>query len=162
MRTIHTNDTINIKAITPTAHKSSLPPFPQVKTPDAQIHTLIQNRNYYEIIRMLKNHTDPDTCNDLHVSALILAVRKKSYTITDLLLRYGANPNIQDNDKLWKCTALHWAVMFPDRYHKILTLLLNHQNIDLTIKDASGRTALDIATENYDTVALQLFARKKI
>ncbi|RMB61048.1 ankyrin repeat domain-containing protein [Dokdonia sinensis] len=72
-------------------------------------------------------------------SAIMAATVKGAIKIVQLLLEYGADPNVTDANGT---TALLYATMFQQ--NEIATLLLNYK-ADTSLKDNRGNTALDYA-----------------
>ena len=132
--------------------KSSMPTLKTKVSQDSQsqttsehaLHLAVAQHDNTKVKALLK--TNPSVVNQQNAigeTALHIATRHGYHDLVSLLLFHQADPNIQDNTKMWKQTPLHIAVMNSD----ILTtiVLINHQNIDLSIKDAGGETALEYA-----------------
>lgn len=66
--------------------------------------------------------------------------------ITELLLQNGADPSIQDNDGR---TVLHVALVQKNK--GVFLQLLQHQPLNLELKDAEGATVLWYALRSFDT-----------
>jgi len=66
--------------------------------------------------------------------------------------------NVQDSSRGW--TALHWAVNHEhlDVVHELLLRLTpaSQSQIDITLRDSNGRTALDLAMENGNSDIIRL------
>jgi ankyrin repeat protein len=74
-------------------------------------------------------------------TALMTAVRSEEIDVVAILLRAGANPNLQDVSGM---TALMWAVEGGDKNTNLVRILLD-AGARPSISDKSGVTAIDIA-----------------
>lgn len=90
---------------------------------------------------------------------LLKAFNSGDIGVVEMLLKYGAEPNVQDVN--FGMTALHYAMYYGDR--KLVELLLEHK-ADPGIRDKHGRLPEDIAREkNYhDLVVLLANARRRL
>ena len=112
--------------------------------------------NEYEIEEMLlKNRADPDITNNSHggITPLFVAVRnaaesndRKKIRSIELLLKYGADPDIQDENR-------HRTPLFvAARYGKLeLVKILAENGADVNKPTKTGRTPLDQAIKNGHT-----------
>jgi ankyrin repeat protein len=100
-----------------------------------------------------------------------IATHEMTNQIVTLLLNYGANPNLKDNDRK---TALIHAVEYPTKYtnpayyykedpgnaySKIVQVLLNY-GANPNIRDNAGKTALDYAKSNGNILKLLQIIKK--
>ncbi len=108
------------------------------KTP---LHIAVNGYNIYEIIELLLQHdrTIVDVGDNENNTALHMAVRQRDVNITKLLIKYGANVNMQESDG--GHTPLHMAV--SKGYMDIMELLLN-AGADPYIKTYKGKTCFDV------------------
>ncbi len=81
---------------------------------------------------------------------LMAAVVKGNKTITNILLKHKANPNIQDNKGT---TAAHYAVMFKN--YDIIKLLVDAK-ANFELKDLNNKSPLDYAIMYNDNKINQL------
>jgi len=86
-----------------------------------------------------------------HHTMLMLAVIQGAHNLAELCLTHGADVNLQDANGY---TALHYAAMHG--YIGMTKLLLAHNNVDLSLKTITGKTAMKIAQEfgNFAVVDL--------
>jgi ankyrin repeat protein len=77
------------------------------------------------------------------LSALHIAAKNNKIDAVRMLVKSGVELNCQDEDG---CTALHYAAELG---HKdIVSLLLNLQKIDVSLKNKLGWTAKEMATSS--------------
>ncbi len=80
-----------------------------------------------------------------NTSLLLLAIEKDNYLSAKLLIEKGADPNLQDEAGV---TPLHWISRNEsENSSKILSLLINNDNLNLNLKDIEGYTPLMRAVE---------------
>jgi ankyrin repeat protein len=102
--------------------------------------------------RLLEHGVAVDTLNAKKQTALHLACDNGDCAIAELLLNYGANPNLKDKQGL---TPLHQACMTvpghdeQQDYLNLVVLLLSHK-VNINEQDKKGWTALHLATNNAD------------
>ncbi len=120
---------------------------------------LIMNMVYQNIdiiiIELLINSTDLDLniCLD-DTTALINAIENNNYEMVELLLRNGADPNIQtEGRRSRRTTALIVAVQ--NNLEDIVELLLNY-GANRDIENRRGKTALDYAIEHNNLRIIEL------
>jgi len=105
-----------------------------------------------ETVKLMVEHgAETNVCTDSGVPVLGLAVAKCSAQVVGYLLEKGAasTVNTADTEEVW--TPLHGAAYYdkPDA----VALLLQH-GADPTLKDRTGKTALDLAIQrNHPSVA---------
>ena len=93
---------------------------------------------------LLKKKAKIDIQNKYEMTPLIRVVYTGSESLTELLLKKGADVNKKDKEGM---TALMWAVRGRDK--EIIKLLLSAKNIDINIKDDEEKTALDHARKKW-------------
>ena len=116
------------------------------------------SHNRIDVIRDLMN--DP-TLDDVCLRCgFLIAISCKQIAAVELLL---AHPNINVNDRHWfyqtplmnaLTVAEHSLPEDLEKIIHIISLVLAHPNIDLSIEDAGGETALDYAKGNDTLVAM--------
>lgn len=120
------------------------------KTP---LHLAVEQQNQ-RIVRVLLKHgrADPNRMarklkNEW--TALDDACRCGAVTIARLLLKYGADPNIQP--RFTGQTALHQAAL---KGHEVVVQLLLDRGARLTVRNQQGKTPMDVACENEQLGAI--------
>lgn len=112
-----------------------------------RLHQTVHNHDCYDFKRLLEKHYDPNKQTPDGMTALHLAAERNYTGMITLLLRHNANPNITNSPLLRQCTPLHLAVL---NFHTpTVFILAQHPATDLTIKDITGQTALQLAIK-YD------------
>ena len=96
-----------------------------------------------ETLKLLLSGADVNRRSDSHFgwTPLISAVHRHKEDVLDLLLAYGANPNVGDNDNR---TALFWAIECWSDNTNVLRKLIAH-GADPAIKTKLGSDAFDVA-----------------
>jgi ankyrin repeat protein len=127
---------------------------------------LIEAASYNDISKLntLLNNPEVDinaTDTDKKTALIWATERRQLKCVAQLLSHPQINSNFQDRDLK---TPLMYAVekgifvFSDDDRSKLINMLLDHKNIDLTIKDSQGRTACTIAFKNnYLEIAQKLF-----
>jgi hypothetical protein len=103
--------------------------------------SIAAEKSYFIFEYLLKEGIDPNKKKDNYLSPLLTAAWHGFTNKIKLLLEYGANLNEVDKEG----SALHLAIKGGDSVDAMDFLL--SKGIDTTIKDAKGRTALDLAIE---------------
>ncbi|XP_062825945.1 ankyrin repeat and SOCS box protein 14 isoform X1 [Anolis carolinensis] len=103
---------------------------------------------------LLLNDFNPDVKNEEGDSALITAIRHKSYEIASLLIQFGADVNLQCINKR---TALHEAARLG---LKDMVELLLCSKADPDPRSSYGLTPLALAAQNGHTDILKILLRK--
>ncbi|XP_032385012.1 unconventional myosin-XVI isoform X3 [Etheostoma spectabile] len=98
-----------------------------------------------EVLRLLKEGTDPNTPISSGGSMLHLCARHDNVFAAELLIERGLNVNLQDED-LW--TALHVACVCD---HADVVLLLLLAGVNVLLQDVNGNIPLDYASEGTET-----------
>lgn len=98
-----------------------------------RVHELVGNERAKLVL-------DIDAKDTAGTTALIYASCYGSEGVVTELLRYGANPDLQDRNE-W--TALMWAI---NNHHLSIVQRLLENGADVDIKTSSGRTAVDICS----------------
>ncbi len=127
----------------------------QIFIPNDLIMNMVYQNIDLNIIELLINSTDVDLniCLD-DTTALINAVENHNYEMVELLLKNGADPNIQtEGRRSSRTTALIVAVQ--NNLEDIVELLLNYE-ADRDIENRRGKIALDYAIENNNLRIIQL------
>ena len=88
--------------------------------------------------KMLQKGADPNSRNSRYQIPLHTAVKNKSLKLTNLFLKYGADPNLPGVD----CFPLHWAVRNRDF---TLTKKLLKAGANPNVKDMTANTPLNLA-----------------
>lgn len=103
------------------------------------------------------------------LAPIILASSKGYYEIVKILLKYGANVNITDNNNntalMIACLKVNIKNYIYNRYKKhyvcvldkLIKLLLEHSNININLKNNDGYTALHIICRDNNIDILKLF-----
>ena len=129
---------------------------------ESPLYLAIQTRNYKATEILLKNGAQTDILVT-YLDRPILYWALINYDIYNdekyfnLLIDYGANPNIQDEDGN---TLLHLAIK-EDLSIDTVTLLLK-AGLDLTLKNKKNETALDIASRKNKFKYVDLIKKKVI
>ncbi|XP_061547358.1 unconventional myosin-XVI isoform X2 [Phycodurus eques] len=98
-----------------------------------------------EVLRLLKEGTDPNTPISSGGSLLHLCARHDNVLAAELLMERGLNVNLQDED-LW--TALHVACACD---HADVVLLLLLAGVNVLLQDVDGNVPLDYASEGTES-----------
>ncbi|XP_034742135.1 unconventional myosin-XVI isoform X2 [Etheostoma cragini] len=98
-----------------------------------------------EVLRLLKEGTDPNTPISSGGSMLHLCARHDNVFAAELLIERGLNVNLQDED-LW--TALHVSCVCD---HSDVVLLLLLAGVNVLLQDVNGNIPLDYASEGTET-----------
>ncbi|KAF2673960.1 ankyrin [Microthyrium microscopicum] len=103
-------------------------------------------QNLLEVVAMLIRHpgTQLDCVDSSGRRALFLAVEHGHISIVRELLDAGVNVNLRNTNEARR-TALHRAMQ--GGYIDAIRLLVEHHDIDLNVKDAEWKTALDYAED---------------
>lgn len=115
------------------------------------LHYAVMKNDIATVKNLLETREAPTLVNELGrgYTPLMYAIQwKKDMRIIDALLGCKAiNVNVENNQHN---TALHFAVL--DKNVEVVRKLLLFANIDLTIKNSDGETALDLTkgAESYD------------
>jgi palmitoyltransferase len=100
----------------------------------------------------IRNGTDVNVIDNKGSTPLHWAAYSGSYQAINFLITWGSKLNMRDRDTGF--TALHLAAMQGNK--RIVRRLLI-KGIDRTIKDFSGKTALDYAKEsNFRTIVTMI------
>ena len=104
----------------------------------------IESNNIEKIIEYLdKDISKINMLNENGVSALHIAVINGRLDIINILLKYGANPNITSLDK--KQTPLHFAYIFKSiAFNQIINLLLKY-NANPNLEDINNKKPYEYA-----------------
>lgn len=107
---------------------------------NTQLTHAVLDGNIKQIKTLLEEGADPNIgSSKLHITPLHWACQLERPDIVSLLLKYKANPNVQD--MYWK-TPLHYAV--EGKNLKVIELLLKDW-ADPEIEDKKGKTPYDLA-----------------
>lgn len=107
------------------------------------------------LLAVLQGGGDPNSVNSLGRPALLIAAGRSQSIFTDMLLRAGAKPNVTDQKD--GTTALHVAA---DGGNIDAVKLLLEKGADRSMKDNSGKTALDLArAKNFAPIVTLLEAK---
>ncbi len=113
------------------------------------------NENQYETLKkLLELKENPNLWRDKKGETLLhYACADGKEKMLKLLLKYGANPNLQGTDE-WNYTPIHWAAQKGNV--EIIKLIANKSKIKVNfdIKDKKGYTPLDRAfqSKHYKTM----------
>ncbi|KAK7590247.1 hypothetical protein V9T40_001860 [Parthenolecanium corni] len=99
----------------------------------------ILKRNFGKSIDVNYVYEDPENKTLLDIACS----SKNKFKFVELLLKYGANINLQNT--ILKKAPIHLAVLYADS--DTLKLLVEHHNIDINQPDRAGDTALHLATQ---------------
>ena len=112
---------------------------------------------YQEILRELleKDSSCVDSQDSIKETPLHLAVSSNNISSVEILLRYGANPNIQNS---YGATALHRAVRYESKESAVLLI---RNGADSTITDQQGRTAKDCTSSQVLKLELSRLEKGK-
>eukprot|EP00977_Amphora_coffeiformis_P010946 scaffold2591_cov168-Amphora_coffeaeformis.AAC.2 len=108
-----------------------------VERDDMEILQLLLQPSKYYISAANVDGKDSFQCTPLAVAS-----EKGNWRMVDILLRYGANPNLGDTDG-W--TPLHWT-----RSPEVALRLLQHDKIDMDAVDKDGETPLHLKVGDFD------------
>ena len=67
---------------------------------------------------------------------------------------------MQNSNRITFFSGLHWAVY--NRRHQVVKILIQHQLINLNVKDSAGNNALYHAIERDENIALSLLTSDNI
>eukprot|EP00931_Biecheleriopsis_adriatica_P117954 TRINITY_DN93426_c0_g1_i1.p1 TRINITY_DN93426_c0_g1~~TRINITY_DN93426_c0_g1_i1.p1 ORF type:complete len:228 (-),score=53.82 TRINITY_DN93426_c0_g1_i1:58-741(-) len=99
--------------------------------------------DFKKVLSLLNDGEDPNSVDDLGMSALHCAAKKGDVQIVSLLLDRGADANL----RAAACTGevpLHYACKYG---HEQIVQMLLRWNADASIATQDGRTAMDYAKE---------------
>jgi len=117
---------------------------PQATSNSGTPQTSSSNEQYFAKQKMVKKWAEL-ICKDAEYGNIVqLATSHGLVSTVELLLNYGADPNIRDTSDR---SPLHIASWFG--FPEIVDLLLDHK-ADINAKDEWGATALDQAEESLD------------
>lgn len=119
----------------------------------AQWYETVQWHSTDAVKALLVSGADPDQIFFNGETALHLAVEQGSYDLTELLLAYGADVNIQERRDGF--TPLMYAAIKDDR--KMMQLLVSH-GADLTKTDIEGFSAYHFLAYRQNRAAMRLLA----
>lgn len=111
---------------------------------DNSLFKAVLNNNHYQAKNHLDNGADPNMKLKSGSSLLHLAVSNTNIKLTNLLLRFKADPNIKNRGQ--ECRPLHWAAR-SCHYNLIKTLI--KWGADLNVQDIIGNTPLHELFSNY-------------
>ena len=97
---------------------------------------------------LLKSKANPRVQNNLGVSAFYYALRKRMFSIVEIFLAYGSNPNEGDQNE---STAFHHLADCPEIYP-----VLAKYRADANKPNSEGNTPLHIAASSFETKPKQL------
>ena len=131
---------------------------------NAQLLDAVQHEKPRVVRRMLESRADPNACNGRNETPLMLAcsIQKEEArdTIMKLLLKKGAEVNLQDNVGQ---TALMKAILLNDT---AMTMMLLDNHSDVSLDDCDGNNALcHAATTGNEAIVQRVvkeFKRRKL
>lgn len=106
----------------------------------------IVHGNAPQMVQMIVEGFDVDFHEMAQTPPLIFAIKYNQREIVDTLLLYGAHVNIQDKDGN---SPLHFALRFE--HAEIVTTLIRY-GADATIANHQGLSAVDTASEQYQSI----------
>ncbi len=113
------------------------------------LHLAVAKNDYFAVEKLLENsNSDIDQQNSIGETALHIAARHGNVKLIQLLLEFGANPNIQDTMNMWRFTPAHVAIM--NNQLNAFEELLKSPLINLAIKDANNENIIDSARSKND------------
>uniref|UniRef100_A0A060T561 ARAD1C03256p n=1 Tax=Blastobotrys adeninivorans TaxID=409370 RepID=A0A060T561_BLAAD len=132
-------DVLADESLTPTSKSKALQRILFVAASNGdvdRVHSLLGGQG--------RDFVDVDAKDDSGSTALIYSSCFGHEHVVSELLRYGANPDEQDNNE-W--TALMWAI---NNNHGAIVARLMENNASLDVRTATGRSALDFVTPNSE------------
>lgn len=149
---------------------------------DPRIIEYVRFKEYQELKKALEEGANPDFINASHNTALLIACREESYHLVELLLQYGANPNLSagaseshsllvpDSKEIIELLLEHGAdINKPNKYQFTFAMkvardhrhdlhdLLKKYRADLTAKNNTNETAIDLAKRHNNQKFLKDF-----
>ncbi|XP_077161756.1 ankyrin repeat and protein kinase domain-containing protein 1 [Paroedura picta] len=119
------------------------------------LHRMVIEGNPEMVAALLRQGVDVDQKAPGGLTALILAVQKRSLEIISLLLQHGADAGLPDHDG-W--TPLHFTGQNGD--DRIARLLLDHK-AEVDAQELDGWTPLHLASQNnFESVVRVLLSRQ--
>ncbi|KAI0263243.1 ankyrin repeat-containing domain protein [Gloeopeniophorella convolvens] len=111
------------------------------------LHSVVHSSSYWGLLYILcQPGISVDERDSKGHTALQWAVYQGDEVSTRILLKFGADPNAVDDDRL---TVLHWAVV---RGNKNCIRQLLEKSADVRVRDAEGRTPRDLANELHSGI----------
>lgn len=139
------------------------PVNPNINTQDKYGNTPLHNaviQNQIETVRKLLSYAElkSEIKNIDGLTPLFYAASNGNASIVELFRKHNADTvlvNIQDFDGE---TALHWACSLG--LENVTFMLLQFTKINVTLKNSSGQTPLEIALKNGNRVIVELIENK--